>query len=234
MAISDILHLPAIEVETLRYQKSTGHFIHFKAVTSAKDSRHFKGKIQLIDKKGISIISDIDDTIKISEVLDKRALLANTFKHPFQPVPRMAKFYNTLTQQENVTFHYVSASPWQLYQPLATFLADNDFPAGSFHLRLFRWKDNSFFKFFKSSRSHKMRTIQSLINCCDKRRFILIGDSGEHDPEIYADIARQYPQQVIRIFIRDVTGENAIRYQKTFKNLPKSLWTVFQDATILK
>jgi len=74
-----------------------------------------------------------------------------------------------------------------------------------------------------------------LIECCRQRRFILIGDSGEADPEIYASIARRYPQQVIRIFIRDVTGEGekARRYQKTFKGLPKSLWTVFRDAARL-
>ncbi len=80
-----------------------------------------------------------------------------------------------------------------------------------------------------------MTTIQSLMTCCAGRRVILIGDSGEHDPEIYAEIARQYPQQVIRILIRDVTeeGELATRYQKTFKGLPKSLWTVFQKAETL-
>jgi len=231
---SDKLHLPAAEVETWRH----GDFITFEAVTRSKDSRHFVGKIQLMDKTGVSIISDIDDTIKISEVRDKQALLANTFTRPFQAVPKMADFYKAQAQKAqaqpgNVTFHYVSASPWQLYKPLADFLTHNRFPAGSFHLRLFRWKDSSFFKFFKSSRPHKIKTIQSLITCCRFRQFILIGDSGEHDPEIYADIARQYPKQIVRIIIRDVTGENASRYQDTFKGLPKSLWIIFQDAAIL-
>ncbi|RKZ82058.1 MAG: hypothetical protein DRR19_21275 [Candidatus Parabeggiatoa sp. nov. 1] len=231
---SDVLRLPAAEVEALRQQESTDKFIPFQAVTRADDSRRFAGKIQLVDKQGISVISDIDDTIKISEVRDKQALLANTFTRPFQPVPNMANFYKALTQQSNVTFHYVSASPWQLYQPLTEFLTENRFPAGSFHLRLFRLKDSSFFDFFKSSRDHKMQAIQSLIDCCVERRFILVGDSGERDPEIYADIARQYPQQVIRIFIRDVTGEGeaATRYQTTFKDLPKSLWTVFSDGEL--
>ncbi len=232
---SDVLRLPAAKVNALRRQEKTGDFIAFEAVTRTNDSRRFHGKIQLIDKQGISVISDIDDTIKISEVQDKWALLANTFTRPFQPVPKMANFYNAIAQQGNVTFHYVSASPWQLYQPLRDFLSTNGFPAGSFHLRLFRWKDSTFFKFFKSSRYHKIKAIQLLIECCRQRRFILIGDSGEADPEIYASIARRYPQQVIRIFIRDVTGEGekARRYQKTFKGLPKSLWTVFRDAARL-
>jgi len=198
---SDVLRIAAPELEALRHQESTGYFIAFKALTPANDSRLFEGKIQAIDKTGISVISDIDDTIKISEVRDKWALLANTFMRPFQPVPNMAKLYSAIAQQERVTFHYVSASPWQLYQPLHNFLTDNGFPAGSFHLRLFRWKDSTFFNFFKSSRDYKIKTIQSLIDCCLGRRFILVGDSGENDPEIYASIARQYP--VVCILIRD-------------------------------
>lgn len=228
---SDWLDLPAADIKALRH--SAGDLITFKAITRRNDPRHFEGKIQLIDKTGISVISDIDDTIKISEVHDKRALLANTFLRAFQPVPNMADFYNRLAQQGKITFHYVSASPWQLYQPLAQFITEKGFPEGSFHLRLFRWKDKTFFKFFKSSREHKMKTIHSLIECCQQRRFILIGDSGENDPEIYASIAHQYPKQIKHIFIRDVTGEKTTRYEKTFKKWPKSQWTVFQDASKL-
>ena len=226
----DVLYLSSTELEKWR----RGDFIHFEAVS--RDSRHFYGKIQIIDKKGLSVISDIDDTIKISEVRDKRALLTNTFYRPFRAVANMAEFYKRISQDENVTFHYVSASPWQLYQPLQNFITKYHFPAGSFNLRLFRWKDGSFFNLFTSSKNYKIATIQSLINCCLERGFILIGDSGEHDPEIYASIARQYPQQVQHIFIHDVTGEgqNAQRYQKTFKGLPLSLWTVFRDAFQLK
>lgn len=216
----DSLKLLASEVNKLR----TDNFIRFEAVTRLNDKRNFRGKIHLIDNKGISIISDIDDTIKISEVLDKGALLKNTFVRPFRAVPNMAEFYHSLGK--DISLHYVSASPWQLYQPLAHFLFKNHFPAGSFHLRFFRWKDSSFFEFFKSSRQHKIKTIQTLLKSCPQRRFILIGDSGEHDPEIYANIARQYPRQVSHIYIRNVT-ENS-NYQKIFQGLPKSLWTVFE------
>jgi len=68
---SDVLRLPAAKVNALRRQGKTGDFIPFEAVTRTNDSRRFHGKIQLIEKQGISVISDIDDTIKISEVQDK-------------------------------------------------------------------------------------------------------------------------------------------------------------------
>lgn len=232
----DLLRLPAADIDNLRKPGNTNDFIPFETANQASDSRPFKGEIQLIDGEGLSIISDIDDTIKISEVNRKASLLANTFVRPFQAVPKMANRYQTWAKQGNVTFHYVSASPWQLYQPLADFLADKGFPMGSFHLRLFRWKDGTFFDFFKSSRQHKIETIQSLIACCRQRYFILVGDSGEQDPEIYASIARQYPQRIAHIFIRDVTeeDENAKRYQKTFNGLPESLWTLFRETTTLE
>jgi phosphatidate phosphatase APP1 len=223
------LHLPATEVASLR----TGNFITFTAITPANESRHFEGKIQLIESTGISVVSDIDDTIKISEVRDKSAFLANTFIYPFRPVPGMTNLYSAWAKPGNVVFHYVSGSPWQLYLPLTELLSNSSFPPGSFHLRLFRWKDSSFFEFFKSVRPHKIDTISSLIECCLGRHFILVGDSGEQDPEIYAILARKYPQQIVRILIRNVTQEDAEakRYQETFKDLPKSLWTVFSDPT---
>ncbi|MDM8567030.1 App1 family protein [Candidatus Halobeggiatoa sp. HSG11] len=220
----DSLILPAKQIEILR----TGYVINFKAVTRPDDKRDFIGKIHLIDNKGVSIISDIDDTVKISEVLDKQALLKNTFINPFKPVLGMAEFYNNFGK--NITFHYVSASPWQLYQPLTNFLTENNFPNGSFHLRLFRWKDSSLFKFIQSSQNHKNKSIKALLKCCPQRRFILIGDSGEHDPKIYANIARQYPQQILHIFIREVT--NNIDYKEIFHGLSK--WTVFKNTQELK
>ena len=64
---------------------------------------------------------------------------------------------------------------------------------------------------------------------------MLIGDSGEQDPEVYAKIARQYPRQIVRIFIRNVTDEPADspRYQQCFDGLPAGLWQIFDDPRSL-
>ena len=68
-----------------------------------------------------------------------------------------------------------------------------------------------------------------LIGRFPNRRFVLVGDSGERDPEIYAALARKHPQQIIRVWIRDVTGEpaGAERYEKAFRDLPVESWQVF-------
>ena len=75
-----------------------------------------------------------------------------------------------------------------------------------------------------------------LMSQSPNRRFVLVGDSGEKDPEIYGALARQHPKQVTQIFIRDVTSEppSAARYRKAFRELPDGLWQVFQKPDSLK
>ncbi len=189
----------------------------------------------LLADSGVSVISDIDDTIKISQVRDKRALVQNTFCKPFQPVQGMAAAYQRWAA-EGAQFHYVTASPWQLYVPLAEFVRSNGFPAGTFHMKSFRVKDSSFLSLMKSPERYKPPVIEELFRQFPKRRFVLVGDSGEKDPEIYGALARKHPMQVARIFIRDVTGEppTDARYRKAFRDLPESLWQVFQKPDALK
>jgi phosphatidate phosphatase APP1 len=112
---------------------------------------------------------------------------------------------------------------------LAEFIRANRFPSGTFALKKFRWKDRSFLSLFTDPEKYKPAVIEPLLKRFPNRRFALIGDSGERDPEIYAALARKYPQQIVRIWIRDVTDEpaGAERYEKVFRDLPGELWQVF-------
>ena len=205
-------------------------WIDFQAVTRPGDDRKFAGRVLLLEETGLSVISDIDDTIKISEVRNKKALLANTFLKDYQPVPGMPELYQKWAKA-GAAFHYVSASPWQLYLPLAEFVDKSRLPAGSFHLKSFRLKDSTFFNIFASPEKYKNQTIEPLLQAFPKRKFILVGDSGEKDPESYGELARKHPQQVARILIRDVTGEDAKaeRYRKCFEGVAKEMWQVFRE-----
>jgi len=215
----------------LASQAGTERRIAFHAVLPAKDERDFAGVIDLIDPTGISVISDIDDTIKVTAVADRKALLANTFLYEFKAVPGMADVYRRW-RSAGAHFHYVSASPWQLYQPLADFLRDNNFPEGTFHLKVFRLKDSSFLELFESPLETKHKAIVPILEAFPHRRFILVGDSGEKDPEIYGELARAYPQQILHIYIRNVTGEkpDSERFQNAFKNVDAARWQVFSGA----
>lgn len=192
-----------------------------------------QGHIYLVASNGLSIISDIDDTIKISVVTNRHELIRNTFFRPFKAVPGMADLYRTWSTNQGTSFHYLSASPWQLYVPLSDFIRGNGFPAGSFHLKQFRVKDRSALDLFQSPLDYKPSVIEDLLKKFPHRRFILVGDSGEKDPEIYGSIARKHPGQIIRIFIRDVTGEpsQSDRYRKAFDKIPPHQYQLFRSPS---
>jgi len=208
----------------------------YSAVLPPGDPRRFEGAAVAIAPQGVSVVSDIDDTIKISHVRDRSELLANTFLKPFAEAPGMAAAYRRLAAAGDTAFHYVSASPWQLYPDLRRFMDAAGFPLGSFHLKTFRVKDRTFFNMFKSSTELKPPAINDLLAAYPQRAFILIGDSGESDPEIYGDIARAHPGRIRHIYIRKVTDEerSADRYRKAFAQLPATLWTLFEDASVIR
>ncbi|HEY8377247.1 MAG TPA: phosphatase domain-containing protein [Nannocystis sp.] len=200
------------------------------AVLPPGDARRFSTTITRLDTAGISVISDVDDTVKVSEVRDKRKLLVNTFLREFEPVPGMADLYRAW-QRQGATFHYLSASPWQLYDALAAFFSAAGLPPGSTHLKLFRVKDSTFMSLFVDPKSYKAPLLRALIGGAPGRRFVLVGDSGELDPEAYADAHREFPDQVAAIYIRDVTGEgrDAPRYRTTFAGVPEDRWQIFRE-----
>src|SRR5439155_2309238 len=133
---------------------------------------------------------------------------------------------------DGAAFHYVSSSPWQLYEHLVAHLAEEGFPTGSFHLRSFRLRDHLLRRILMLRRSGKAGVIRSLLKMFPQRQFLLVGDSGERDPEIYGAMARRYPRQVAGILIRQLSGERGVRrrYARAFRRVDPKRLTLFEDA----
>jgi hypothetical protein len=210
---------------------NAGQWLSFQLVVDDREERRILGSVQLLETNGLSVISDIDDTIKISQVLEAKEMLRNTFCRPFQPVPGMAAVYQSWAKATGASFHYVTASPWQLYVPLSRFLESNGFPAGTFHMKQFRVKDGSFLNLFASPEHYKPGVIEPMLERFPQRHFVLVGDSGEKDPEVYGATARRHPEQIVKILIREVPDQkpDPERYQKAFQGLPGTLWKIFKD-----
>jgi phosphatidate phosphatase APP1 len=189
------------------------------------------GQAYLLKPTGLSVISDIDDTLKHSHVACKRTLLANTFLRPYETIPGMAHVFRDWWAQ-GASFHYVSSSPWQLYEHLSQHLAEEGFPTGSFHLRWFRLRDHLLRRILMLRRSGKLSIIRALFKRFPQRRFLLVGDSGEHDPEIYGSLARRYPRQVAGILIRQLGGprDGSRRYLRAFRRVDASRLKLFEHA----
>lgn len=197
---------------------------------TAQDGRRFSGTIQIVEAVGVSVISDIDDTIKISNVLDKKELMRRTFIRNFEAVPGMAEVYRA-HEAAGYSFHYVSGSPWQLYPPLASFLKTAGFPDGTFHLR--ELSMDSILNFIDADPlEYKGAMISLLLRQMPQREFVLIGDSGEKDPEVYTAIATEYKRQIRAIVIHDVRppGEVDARIAELRARIPDTRFVVFRDA----
>jgi phosphatidate phosphatase APP1 len=204
----------------LEQQHSSHGWLSYRAVS--KDHTGL-GRVRLIerDPNGVSLISDIDDTIKITEVpAGMDTVLRNTFCLDFKTVvvPDMAASYKEL---KDIPIHYVSGGPEQLFGPLYDFLitGPGGFPEGTFHLKPFSShpsleSTSNLLEFLGSSLQvtfdHKLNEINALMDKFPERKFILVGDSGEIDPEVYNEIRKKRPAQVQEIRIRDLINDNVV------------------------
>jgi phosphatidate phosphatase APP1 len=196
--------------QLLASEKSVNGWLTFSAVS---DDHTGRGRIRLIEPDGVSLISDIDDTIKVTDIpAGKDTVLKNTFCRDFKSLPEMAKSYGDLG---DVPVHYISGGPQQMFGPLYDFLiiGPGGFPEGTFHLNFF---PKNFLSAdtrrlaiggFKSTFDHKVDEITTLMKRFPRRQFILVGDSGEVDPEVYKRIRAERPEQVKEIRIRDLIND---------------------------
>lgn len=225
-----ILHIPE---ELIDPQDSR---IQFTLASSEKDSCQFSGHADKIYRKGVTVISDIDDTIKDSNVQDKMELLRNSLIRDFKDVPGMSETYaNWKAIKADMCFHYISGSPWQLHEPLSEFIKAKNFPEGPIDLKYFRIWDQSITNLFTSQVEYKLNNIRNVINRFPDRKYILVGDSSEQDPEIYGQIARDFPDKILHVFIREVPpAPGGPRFDEAFKNVPAEKWKIFTDPKELK
>ncbi|CDF78020.1 conserved hypothetical protein (DUF2183) [Formosa agariphila KMM 3901] len=186
------------------------------------------------------VISDIDDTIihtGVASFLKWRVLINTFFKGAFKRIPLegAAAFYHMLHRGASGTnanpIFYVSHSPWNLYRYLEFFLKTNNFPKGPILLRSM----NSIFKRKKTSeKPEKQKEIINILKMYPELNFILIGDSGEHDADIYIEIAELFPKRILAIYLRSVDHkEKSIRVKglfDTYKTTPALLVNSSKEA----
>ena len=209
--------------------------IQYSAVLPPDDDRVIAGEVLLVAPDGLSVISDIDDTVKISNVTDRRGLLENTFLLDFAAVPGMAAIYKQWADQ-GISVHFVSSSPWQLYAPLDEFLTAAGFPTATLSLKVVRFRDKTLFDLFKKGTETKPEAIENILTRWPARKFILVGDSGEQDPEVYAALLRKFPAQIQKIYLRNVTNASPDddRFLAVFDGLDADRWQLFDDADAIQ
>lgn len=170
------------------------------------------------------VISDIDDTIvptgatRIWEML-KTTFLGNA--HTRLPFAGVGEFYRSLSKGtdgvESNPFFYVSSSPWNIYDFLMEFLDVHGIPKGPLMLRDLGLSREQFFA--GSHAEHKLYQVEKIFEIEKQLQFILIGDSGQHDPEIYLQAIKEYPGKVKMVYIRDVLERRAKEVHEIAKEM---------------
>lgn len=157
------------------------------------------------------VISDIDDTVLPSGAtslwtLARSTMLGNAASRT--PFDGVAELYAALERgpadrdARNPMF-YVSSSPWNLYDFLVEFLSRNEIPAGPVLLRDLGIDET---KLIKGGHGHKLDKIDRIFGAFPDLPFVLLGDSGQEDVELYDAASKRYPGRVLAVYIRDVTG----------------------------
>ncbi|PZD78795.1 hypothetical protein DNG35_04025 [Mesonia sp. K7] len=174
------------------------------------------------DDSEFGVISDIDDTILHTGVVSflKWRVFFNTFFINTQnrtPLKGAAEFYHLLhhgKSGENANpIFYVSHSPWNLYRYLEFFLRHNNFPKGPILLRDFPKPFSH--QELQREKPQKQHEILNILKMYPQLDFILIGDSGEKDADIYLEIAHLYPKRIKAIYLRSVNHQKKIERIKT-------------------
>ncbi|PLB33913.1 uncharacterized protein BDW47DRAFT_113186 [Aspergillus candidus] len=180
--------------------------------------------VQVVDPTGISLISDIDDTVKHSAIAHgAKEMFRNTFVRELGDltVNGVAEWYNELWKM-GVQMHYVSNAPWQLYPLLDRYFKMVGLPSGSIHLKHYSGMLQGI---FEPTAERKKGHLEQILRDFPSRKFILVGDSGEADLEVYTDIALANPGRILGIFIRDITTPIRGRtgfFDKSVKDLDRT------------
>ncbi|KAK3325141.1 hypothetical protein B0H66DRAFT_547447 [Apodospora peruviana] len=221
---SDLKRLPdaadgATVVSTADVPSGTGGILEMKTV--------------YVEPEGWAVISDVDDTIKITQTSDPTGILRTTFVSDPTPIAGMPQLYAYL--QSVVTpaapWFYLSASPYNLYPFLREFTAQH-YPHGQLILRDSSWMTipGLLSNLTLGTEEYKVDRIKKVHSWLPKRKMILIGDSTQSDPEAYGDICRKFPGWAKLVLIRKVTDIAAIgtekknepeRFEKAFKGVSK-------------
>ena len=175
---------------------------------------------------GFGVISDLDDTVvrsSATNVLKMAWIVVRNNAHTRLPFEGVGAFYEALQRGKDEDasnpIFYVSSSPWNIYDMLEDFLNVHGVPPGPLFLK--DWSPTVLGK----HQDYKLGLIRRLLDTYEDLPFVLIGDSGEEDPEIYLQAVREYPKRIKAVYIRDVTSHERDVEVKALANQARKLGT---------
>lgn len=182
------------------------------------------------------IISDFDDTIVYSHIQEQLKMIWTVYfgnANTRSPFPGSAEFYQALksgkTAQEGNLLFYVSGSAWNIYDVIEDFLDLQNFPKGAILLRDIELSLNELINF--SRIEYKLNKIRPILEFYPHLPFILIGDSGQQDAEVYTQLVKEYSSRILAIYIRSVTQDE--KRQKQLEQMAEEVQRLGSQLVIV-
>lgn len=171
----------------------------------------------------VGIISDVDDTILVSQVTSIfKAVYNFLLRSPNEraSVPGMAVLYARIRDMfPDAPFFYLSTSPWNVETTIRSFIERYGFPKGPMLLRDLDPRPKTF---IPSGVQHKLEFVEQLMSDFPRMKFILFGDDGQRDPTTYARLTHMYPGRIIAIGIRQLSRGETTLQQKLNLGTPEA------------
>jgi len=174
-----------------------------------RSDQRFVSEYYVADDAETGVISDIDDTLLVSHSTKfLRKIRLQLFKnaHSRKAIPLIDIWRSCLKdlndEDHPQDFFYVSNSEWNLYDFLIDFFSINNLPKGVFFLQNLKRGFSDFVKSGKTHGSHKLDSIGFLLRFYPKKQFILVGDNGQKDMEIYHNIVTEFSDRIKAVMIR--------------------------------
>lgn len=180
----------------------------------------------LVPSKGITIVSDIDDILRVTKIYEPKEGLLNTFARPFTPWMNMPDIYaNWSSSVKDLHFHYLTTTPEQATRNYMSFIY-NTYPLGSFDTRPLNFSDVS------ATLSIRRFLLDKVFQTFPDRKFILVADTSNSDVmKDYPAMYKDYPGQVQCILLRNTSstdsGDKFPYNTKGFKDIPQKNYMFF-------
>ncbi|MCW3157833.1 App1 family protein [Micropruina sonneratiae] len=178
------------------------------------------------------LVSDIDDTVLTTWLPRPMIAAWNSFvrdESNRQSIPGMARFYRRyLDAHPGAPMLYLSTGAWNTYEFLQRFLAQHGYPRGP--MLLTDWGPTNT-GWFRSGMEHKRTSLLRLAADFPQIAWLLVGDDGQHDPEIYAEFARSHPTHVAAVAIRELSPTEQVLAHGTNMPLEEPDELVDTDST---
>lgn len=177
------------------------------------------------DGEVLGIISDVDDTVVVSDVADRSRLLAHTFLENYlqrRAIPGVADFYRSIAARnalpDATPVIYLTATPRHLLPSLTAFLEHSGFPPGPILAK--KVTDGAGGDPLLDQERYKLARIEAILADLPEVRFVLSGDDGERDPEVFQAIRERHPLRIDAVYIRKVNQDPSRRKYEGQQSLP--------------